>query len=69
MAAWAGLTAEFCHAHRSGVIVRGVRNPTDLRHESQLAAMNEELGISTLWVPARPELSMVSSTAMRALRA
>src|ERR1700733_12688562 len=34
VAAWAGLTAAFCHEHRSGVIVRGVRNPSDLRHES-----------------------------------
>src|ERR1700753_3004470 len=33
--AWAGLTAAFCHDHQSGVIVRGVRNQTDLRHESQ----------------------------------
>jgi pantetheine-phosphate adenylyltransferase len=69
VAAWAGLTAAFCHEHRSGVIVRGVRNPTDLRHESQLAAMNEHMGITTLFIPARPGLATVSSTAMRALRA
>lgn len=69
VAAWAGLTARFCHEHRSGVIVRGVRNPADLRHESQLAAMNEDMGITTLLVPARPALATVSSTAMRALRA
>ena len=69
VAAWAGLTAGFCHEHRSGVVVRGVRNPTDLWHESQLAAMNEDLGITTLLVPARPGLATVSSTAMRALRA
>ena len=68
VAAWAGLTADFCHAHRSGVIVRGIRNFTDLRHETQLAAMNEDMGVSTLWVPARPGLARVSSTAMRALR-
>ncbi|OJF15915.1 pantetheine-phosphate adenylyltransferase [Couchioplanes caeruleus] len=67
--AWAGLTAAFCHEHRSSVIVRGIRNPTDLRHEYQLAAMNEELGITTLLVPARTGLATVSSTAVRALRA
>jgi pantetheine-phosphate adenylyltransferase len=66
--AWAGLTAAFCDEHRAGVIVRGVRSPTDLRHEYQLAAMNEDLGVSTLLVPARPGLATVSSTAMRALR-
>ena len=67
--AWAGLTAAFCHEHHAGVIVRGVRNQADLRHECHLAAMNEELGITTLLVPARPGLVSVSSTAVRALRA
>lgn len=69
VAAWAGLTVEFCQEHRSGVIVRGIRNPTDLRHECQLAAVNEDLGITTLLVPARPGLAAVSFTTMRALRA
>lgn len=67
--AWAGLTAAFCHDHQCAVIVRGVRNPTDLGHEYQLAAMNEDMGITTLLVPARPGLARVSSTAMRALPA
>jgi pantetheine-phosphate adenylyltransferase len=67
--AWAGLTSAFCHEHQSGVIVRGIRNHTDLRHEGQLAAMNEDMGITTLLVPARPGLATVSSTGMRALRA
>jgi pantetheine-phosphate adenylyltransferase len=66
VAAWAGLTATFCHENDAGVIVRGVRNSTDFRHEYQLAAMNESLGVTTLLVPARPELATVSSTAVRA---
>jgi pantetheine-phosphate adenylyltransferase len=65
--AWAGLTAAFCHEQQAGVIVRGVRNSTDLQHETRLAAMNEKLGITTLLVPARPGLVTVSSTAVRAL--
>ncbi|MBB2947710.1 pantetheine-phosphate adenylyltransferase [Actinoplanes lutulentus] len=65
--AWAGLTAAFCHEHRAGTIVRGVRNRTDLWHECQLAAMNESLGITTVLIPARPGLAAVSSTAARAL--
>ncbi|UQU64626.1 pantetheine-phosphate adenylyltransferase [Couchioplanes caeruleus] len=65
---WAGLTTAFCHEQQASVIVRGVRNSTDLQHEYQLAAMNEKLGITTLLVPARPELATVSSTAARALR-
>jgi pantetheine-phosphate adenylyltransferase len=66
--AWAGLTADYCRIHRAGVLVRGVRNQADLRHEYPLAVLNEELGVTTLLVPARPELATVSSTAVRRSR-
>jgi pantetheine-phosphate adenylyltransferase len=66
-AAWTGLTVEFCRQHGAGVIIRGVRNGSDLRHEYQLAAMNETLGITTLLLPARPSLAAVSSTILRGL--
>jgi pantetheine-phosphate adenylyltransferase len=49
------------------VIVRGVRNGSDLRYEYQLAAMNEVMGITTLLLPAQPELAAVSSTVLRGL--
>lgn len=65
VAAWSGLTATYCQAHRAGVIVRGVRNHTDLPYEYQLSAMNETLGVTTLLVPARAALAAVSSTAVR----
>ncbi len=58
----------FCRQHGAGVIIRGVRNPSDLRQEYQLAAMNEALGITTLLLPAQPGLSGVSSTLVRASR-
>jgi pantetheine-phosphate adenylyltransferase len=67
VAAWDGLTADFCRQHGASVIIRGVRNRSDLRHEYQLAAMNEALGITTLLLPARPELAAMSSTAMRGI--
>jgi pantetheine-phosphate adenylyltransferase len=65
--AWAGLTVEFCRQHGAGVIIRGVRNGSDLRHEYQLAAMNQALGITTLLLPANPRLAAMSSTVMRGL--
>jgi pantetheine-phosphate adenylyltransferase len=65
--AWAGLTAEFCRQHGAGVIIRGVRNRSGLRHEHQLAAMNQALGITTLLLPANPRLAAVSSTLLRGL--
>jgi pantetheine-phosphate adenylyltransferase len=67
VAAWAGLTVAFCQKHGAGVIVRGVRNGSDLRYEYQLAAMNEVMGITTLLLPAQPELAAVSSTVLRGL--
>ncbi|MFI7217356.1 pantetheine-phosphate adenylyltransferase [Micromonospora maritima] len=66
VAAWSGLTATWCRRHGAGVIVRGLRNTTDLQAENQLAAMNQSLGVPTVFLPARPELAGVSSTAVRA---
>ena len=66
VAAWAGLTVAYCRQH-GGVIIRGVRNRSDLRHEYQLAAVNEYLGVTTLLLPARPGLAGVSSTVLRGL--
>ena len=49
------------------MIIRGVRNQSDLRHEYQLAGMNETLGITTLLLPAKPGLAATSSTVLREL--
>jgi pantetheine-phosphate adenylyltransferase len=65
--AWAGLTVDFCRQQGAGVIIRGVRDESGLRHEYQLAAMNEALGITTLLLPAQPRLAAVSSTVLRGL--
>jgi pantetheine-phosphate adenylyltransferase len=64
---WSGLTVAFCRQDGAGVIIRGVRNRSDLRYEYQLAAMNEALGITTLLLPANPRLAAVSSTVLRGL--
>jgi pantetheine-phosphate adenylyltransferase len=64
---WTGLTAEYCRTHGATVLIRGVRNQADLRHEYPLSVMNETLGITTLLIPARPELAGVSSTMVRQL--
>ncbi len=69
VAAWHGLTVDYCRANGCRVIIRGVRNSTDYLREHELAATNEVLGVTTLFVPARPELVAMSSTAVRALRA
>jgi pantetheine-phosphate adenylyltransferase len=63
----AGLTVAFCRQHGASVIIRGVRNQSDLRREYQLAATNQALGITTLLLPAKPELAATSSTVLRGL--
>lgn len=68
VATWQGLTVDYCRRNGCGVIIRGVRNSTDCMREFELAAMNEALGVATLFMPARPELATMSSTAVRALR-
>jgi pantetheine-phosphate adenylyltransferase len=67
--AWAGLIVAFCQQHAAGVIIRGLRNRSDLLHEYQMAAMNEAMGITTLLLPAQPELAGMSSTILRGLGA
>jgi len=69
VAAWHGLTVDYCRRNGCGVIIRGIRNSTDYVREFELAAMNEALGVTTLFIPTRPELATMSSTAVRALRA
>jgi pantetheine-phosphate adenylyltransferase len=68
VAVWHGLTADYCLQNGCGVIIRGVRNSIDFSLEYELAAMNEALGVTTLFMPARPELAAMSSTAMRGVR-
>ncbi|MEU4474294.1 pantetheine-phosphate adenylyltransferase [Micromonospora sp. NPDC023888] len=65
---WTGLTIAYCLRRGATVIVRGVRTAADLRYEYQIAAMNELLGIQTVWLPARPQMAATSSTVARAYR-
>jgi pantetheine-phosphate adenylyltransferase len=67
VAIWAGLTTDFCRRHGAAVIIRGVRNQSNLLDEYQLAAMNQAMGITTMLVPAQPALATVSSTTLREL--
>ncbi|WP_189077857.1 hypothetical protein [Mangrovihabitans endophyticus] len=43
-----------------------MRTASDARFEYELAAMNETLGVTTVWLPARAGLASVSSSAVRA---
>jgi pantetheine-phosphate adenylyltransferase len=68
VAVWHGLTVDYCRRNGCAVIIRGLRNTADCLREYELAAANEALGVTTLFIPARPDLAAMSSTAVRALR-
>ena len=65
---------ERCHHGRSPsrlgatLIIKGVRGAQDTDYEASQAALNLEVGgVDTWWVPTRPELAHVSSSAVREL--
>ena len=63
------LLVDCCREAGIGVVVRGTRTPGDLEHELPMAQANRHLtGIDTLFVPADPAHSYVSSTLITATR-
>lgn len=71
VAAFEGYVVHFARANGATVLVRGVRGATDADYESALAVANLELApeIQTIFLPAHPELSNVSSSHLKALAA
>lgn len=63
-----GATADEARRLGAHLIVKGVRSPHDAHAEAPQAAINFEVGgIDTWWIPTRPGLSHVSSSAVREL--
>ena len=68
VAALQGATMDAARGLGAALIVKGVRGPDDAAHEAVQAAFNLEAGgIDTWWIPTRPALSHVSSSAVREL--
>jgi pantetheine-phosphate adenylyltransferase len=65
----AGYVVELARELDAQYLVRGVRGVTDTESELQLASLNRKLApeIETLFVPAHPELSQVSSSGLKEL--
>jgi len=64
-----GLAMDFAKNEGARFIVKGVRSVTDFEYEQWQADFNRRLGgIETLLLYTEPELSSVSSTAVRELR-
>jgi pantetheine-phosphate adenylyltransferase len=68
-AATAGYVVDFARGRGARHLVRGVRSSTDVEREIALANANHALApeIETVFIPAHPALSEVSSSALKAL--
>lgn len=66
--AWEGLTVDAARSVGAVAMVRGVRSVADFDYERSLAELNRRIsGIDTVLLVASPELSAVSSSAVREL--
>ncbi len=61
-----GLTVEYAKSVKADVMLRGLRNLTDVQYEFQLAMTNRAVaGIETVFVMTSEEFGFVSSTLIR----
>lgn len=71
VAAFDGLVVEAARAHGAGLIVRGLRDGTDLDYEMQMSGMNGTLApdLQTIFVPASPGVRHITATLVRQIAA
>jgi pantetheine-phosphate adenylyltransferase len=61
-----GLVVDYCRSNDIGTVVKGIRGAVDLEYEWQMAQMNRAMtGLETIFLPAAPEWSAVSSSLVR----
>jgi pantetheine-phosphate adenylyltransferase len=67
VASFTGLLVNYVKAEGFDVVVRGIRNSSDLQVEMQMAQMNESLypEIHTIFLPTAPKFSFVSSSLVK----
>jgi pantetheine-phosphate adenylyltransferase len=64
-----GLTVDYAVEHGIGVLVRGVRNGTDMDYEQTINSVNASQGpIETVFLFADPHLAHISSSVVKALQ-
>lgn len=68
--AYEGLTVDFARQVQADVMVRGVRSVKDFEYEREMADVNRKIsGMETILLFSEPELSAVSSSIVRELKA
>ena len=64
-----GLLVDYCRENGINVIVRGIRNGSDVEYEAMLEAVNSRIApeIPTVYLISKPEHAYLSSTLVRQL--
>jgi pantetheine-phosphate adenylyltransferase len=65
------LAVEAARRHGASIVVRGIRDGTDLDYEMQMAAMNETMApdVRTVFLPASPGVRFITATLVRQIAA
>lgn len=64
-----GFVVEFARKHQAKFLIRGLRGASDIEYETAIANANLTLApeIATIFIPAQPELTNVSSSRLKDL--
>lgn len=66
-----GLLVDVAPQHGASVLIRGLRDGTDLDYEMQMAGMNEVMAphLQTVFLPASPSVRTITATLVRQIAA
>jgi len=65
--AFTGLVIDASREHGASIMIRGLRDGTDLDYEMQMAGMNETMApeLQTVFLPASPSVRTITATLVR----
>jgi pantetheine-phosphate adenylyltransferase len=65
--AFSGLVIDAARKHGASIMIRGLRDGTDLDYEMQMAGMNETMApeLQTVFLPASPSVRTITATLVR----
>lgn len=69
--AFKGLLVDAAREHGASIMIRGLRDGTDLDYEMQMAGMNETMApdLQTVFIPASPSVRTITATLVRQIAA
>ena len=67
LVSFGGLLIDAAHEHGASILIRGLRDGTDLDYEMQMAGMNETMApdLQTVFLPASPSVRTITATLVR----